>query len=86
MLRCIRKESYKILNLASLGYLKILRTRRMFSVVSNMKTARVYASFKYKTGTAPQLRDPWIKHKFYSADFFRAYRAILSNLLEDYSF
>ena len=64
MLRCIRKESYKILNLASLGYLKILRSRRMFSVVSNMKTARVYASFKYKTGTASQLRDPWIKHKF----------------------
>ena len=61
--RCIRKESYKILNLASLGYLKILRSRRMFSVVSNMKTARVYASFKYKTGTAPQLREPWIKHK-----------------------
>ena len=59
MLRCIRKESYKILNLASLGYLKIL-----VSVVSNMKTARVYASFKYKTGTASQLRDPWIKHKF----------------------
>ena len=59
MLRCIRKESYK-----SLGYLKILRSRRMFSVVSNMKTARLYASFNYKTGTAPQLRDPWINHKF----------------------
>ena len=64
MLRCIRKESYKILNLASLGYLKILRSRRMFSVVSDMMTARLYASFNYKTGTAPQLREPWINHKF----------------------
>ena len=37
MLRCIRKESYKILNLGSLGYLKILRSRRVFSVVSNIR-------------------------------------------------
>ena len=64
MLRCIRKEFYKILNLASLGYLKILRSRRMFSVASDMMTARLYASFNYKTGTAPQLREPWINHKF----------------------
>ena len=30
----------------------------------HLKTARVYASFKCKIGTAPQLRDPWIKYKF----------------------
>ena len=64
ILRFIRKESYKVLSVASLGYLKILRSHRMFSVVSNMKTARLYASFKCKIGTAPQLRDPWIKYKF----------------------